>query len=50
MEIERETGVAQGPCWCTAEQFSPALLERIPPEAQGQACICQACVQAKEQP
>jgi hypothetical protein len=49
MEIERETGVAQDPCWCTAEQFSPALLERMPPEGLGRACICQACVRSEGQ-
>jgi hypothetical protein len=33
-------------CWCTRTRFPAALLERIPPEQRGQACICQACVEA----
>jgi hypothetical protein len=43
MEIERATGIRQPPCWCTQVEFSPALLERIPPQARRMACICQAC-------
>ena len=43
MEIERESGVKQGPCWCTGVDFGADLLARLPPQAQGQACICAAC-------
>ena len=43
MEIERETGVKQGPCWCVSVDFTPALLARVPAEPQNQACICAAC-------
>jgi hypothetical protein len=46
MEVERETGVKQGPCWCTGVRFDDALLARVPPQARGQACICQACATA----
>ena len=44
MEVERETGVPQGPCWCVDASFPPDLLARLPPEADGKACICAACV------
>lgn len=47
MEIERETGVAQGPCWCLSATFGPELLARVPAEARGQACICAACAAAQ---
>jgi hypothetical protein len=43
MEIERETGVKQGPCWCTQADFGAELLEQVPPEARSLACICAAC-------
>jgi Cysteine-rich CWC len=43
MEIERETGVSLGPCWCVGMDFSADLLTKLPPEAQGKACICEAC-------
>jgi hypothetical protein len=43
MEVERETGVKQGPCWCTQATFAADLLEKIPQEARGKACICAAC-------
>ena len=46
IEIERETGVAQGPCWCLAATFTDALRERVPPEARGLACICARCASA----
>lgn len=46
MEIERETGTVQPPCWCMDATFTPELFQRIPAEARGQACICAACVAA----
>jgi Cysteine-rich CWC len=44
MEIERATGQPQGPCWCVNTSFAPGLLAQLPPEAEGKACICAACV------
>ncbi|MGE0099172.1 MAG: cysteine-rich CWC family protein [Hydrogenophaga sp.] len=46
LEIERETGVSQPPCWCMSATFLPALLEQVPEAARGQACVCAACVAA----
>lgn len=43
MEVERETGQKQPPCWCTQVDFSAGLLARIPDEARRKACICEAC-------
>jgi hypothetical protein len=43
MEIERETGAQQPPCWCTQVDFNQAVLERIPSNARRLACVCQAC-------
>jgi hypothetical protein len=43
MELARETGEPQGPCWCTQAEFSPALLARVPAEARDRACICASC-------
>ena len=43
MEAPRLPGNEQPPCWCTQVDFSRELLERLPPEARGQACICAAC-------
>jgi len=45
MEVERETGVKQPPCWCTQVTFDAALLSSVPEEARGTACICAACAQ-----
>ena len=48
MELERETGEAQGPCWCTRVDFDRAALAAIAPEARGKACICAACATRAE--
>ncbi len=47
MEVERETGDKQSPCWCTQIDFSKDLLARLPEESVGLACICQACAQTQ---
>ena len=41
-EIERATGVAQPPCWCTQVEFGADLLARVPAAAQRRSCICAA--------
>jgi len=44
VEIERESGIAQAPCWCMAAVFGDSLRDRVPVEARGRACICARCV------
>ncbi|MFC4597288.1 cysteine-rich CWC family protein [Cohnella hongkongensis] len=39
-----------GTCWCSAEKFPPALLDRLPEGARNKACICQACLDAFSTP
>lgn len=46
MEVERETGVKQPPCWCSQIKFDAELLSRVPEQARGIACLCAACAQA----
>ncbi|WP_332826737.1 cysteine-rich CWC family protein [Ramlibacter sp.] len=43
MEVQRATGAAQPPCWCTQVKFPADLLARVPAQAQRIACICAAC-------
>ena len=43
MEVERETGQPQPPCWCTQLDFGPDLLASVPAAAANRACICRAC-------
>ncbi|MEO5669331.1 MAG: cysteine-rich CWC family protein [Ramlibacter sp.] len=50
IEMERETGVKQPPCWCTQVDFSAELIESVPSQARGQACICEACAKAGASP
>ncbi len=35
-------------CWCANPElkFPKALLDKVPEESKGKACICQACVEA----
>jgi hypothetical protein len=49
MELERETGVKQGPCWCTQVDFSAELLARVPAESRSLACICPDCARRAAQ-
>jgi len=46
MEIERETGVKQAPCWCVGVKFEETLLARIPAEQRNMACVCASCAGA----
>jgi hypothetical protein len=48
VELERETGVPQAPCWCTKVDFSAELLARVPAEAKDQACICPSCARGAQ--
>jgi hypothetical protein len=43
MEVERASGQKQPPCWCTQVDFNRELLESLPAESRGLACICRAC-------
>ena len=46
MEIERETGLKQAPCWCTGVKFDADMLARMPAEKRNLACICEKCAQS----
>jgi len=46
VEIERDTGVPQGPCWCMSTRFPEASIARVPDAARGLACICARCAAA----
>lgn len=45
-------GMAAGAetCWCMSTEIPASVLERIPPEAREQACVCAACAAGKRQP
>ncbi|MDX5364456.1 MAG: cysteine-rich CWC family protein [Pseudazoarcus pumilus] len=32
------------PCWCTSTPIPAALIDRLPAEVRGKACICAGCV------
>jgi hypothetical protein len=43
MEVARETGEVQPPCWCMASDFRNAPLAALPKASRGKACICNRC-------
>jgi hypothetical protein len=43
------TDTYKGRCWCAAEDFPRALLERIPEAARNVSCVCRKCVVAAQQ-
>jgi hypothetical protein len=45
LEVERETGREQPPCWCTKVDFTAELLGQLPAEALNLSCICAACAE-----
>ena len=50
MEREKASGQPQPPCWCVDMAFPPDLLQRLPPEAAGVACVCADCVRRLAEP
>lgn len=32
-----------GPCWCFTTPIAEGVIERIPPDQRGRACVCQRC-------
>jgi len=46
MHAQRDGTHASQACWCTQVKIGADLLDRIPDQARGQACVCAACVRA----
>lgn len=44
MEIAKESGNEPERCWCLDAVFSSSLLDQVPHDAKGKACICIKCV------
>lgn len=36
-------------CWCRTVDIPKELLDQVPPEKRGRACICQACIKTWQQ-
>ena len=45
-------GMAAGQesCWCFDVSIPAAVLEKIPEEARGVACVCEACARDRDRP
>jgi|GEM_PF-677818 hypothetical protein len=37
-------------CWCFNISLASAALARLPPDAEGVACVCEACASGKTEP
>lgn len=35
----------QGGCWCDKVKFPKELLDMIPEESKGKACVCKSCLE-----
>jgi hypothetical protein len=35
----------QGACWCDAVKFPKNILDLIPSDKKGKACICKSCLE-----
>lgn len=40
------SGSFDAPCWCRGVTFTAELLESVPADMKGRACICRACAEA----
>ncbi|HEX6275837.1 MAG TPA: cysteine-rich CWC family protein [Polyangiaceae bacterium] len=39
-----------GTCWCSSAKIPAEVLERVPPEARDQICVCAACASGERRP
>ena len=46
MEIAKTTHAAPERCWCLDAVFSSELMDKVPEQAKGKACICANCAAA----
>lgn len=37
-------------CWCYSAKLLPGVIERLPPEAQHVACLCEKCATGRSDP
>ena len=42
-----DCGSACAMCWCSAVKVPREILERVPPDAVGRACVCAVCAKAQ---
>ena len=40
MENAKATGTNPERCWCMDAVFTPAVMDQVPEQARGKACIC----------
>jgi hypothetical protein len=48
-DCAREKGQNKKDCWCVFETFSADILELVPEDKKGKACICRACLRRFQQ-
>lgn len=46
MEVAKATGNKAEHCWCFDAVFAPAVMDQVPDEAKGRACVCVKCVES----
>lgn len=43
MEVAKASGTKPGRCWCFDAVFVAEVMNQVPNEAKGRACICAKC-------
>jgi hypothetical protein len=43
-KLPTSAGARDEPCWCTRVDVPAALIDTLPPDAKGVACLCAACI------
>jgi hypothetical protein len=44
MEKAKATGTQPERCWCMDAVFTPEVMDLVPDQAKGKACVCAGCV------
>lgn len=42
-----DPATADQPCWCFSAEIAEQARQRIPPQAQGKACLCPRCARGE---
>jgi hypothetical protein len=43
MEMAKASGTKPEHCWCFDAVFTPAVMDLVPDQAKGKACVCATC-------
>lgn len=47
METAKATGTKPQRCWCMDAVITPEVMDLVPDQAKGKACVCAKCVETR---